>query len=591
MKFSKSVLFFGWLILFSVFLIAQEVEQTQDEQVQEVDQDSDVAPEETPEVASDKPEPSSTPVADVVPGAATADTTQEETAQEGETETEEPTDEPPAADEEQKTAEQEEPAAQEPSEEPTEEKKEEPTDQEKEEPSEEPAEEKEEPAAEVQETVQEEPQTLPDEIAGIDTVDLEDPQGNWLFKRVWWERSESKYEKIRAAVTKIMEQRAGFFAKRSELDKNVLDPFYIKAGFNRGELNEILSNLISQLEAKQEDEKLEKVQENKKSLQDLKDEVEKVTTQDQEVDSALMQLVDLINRLRNYEQQAWQHFKDIARVLDDKKARELFYKVDNAWRNVQEVQQYINQKFGPSFDQLIAQLQKQTDKTQNSIQTLLDKGIQLKQEITKAELDEPEDETSEEVKPEGILQRFIVQPISYLFSLVKKLLTTVISIIRWPFDKLLGKTTPETAPEMEDEEEVLISDDAVEEDESEQPSAPEPTQEAEQPEPVQVEEPEQKPTEPEAEKEELETTPEQEPATEPEETQEDQKPEEAAVEETDQEEPTPEEPSEEPESTEPEADQESETPIEKITEEIETEEPVIDQLATEIEMVEEEPGA
>ena len=30
---------------------------------------------------------------------------------------------------------------------------------------------------------------------GIDTVSLEDPQGNWLFKRIWWERAEDAMKK------------------------------------------------------------------------------------------------------------------------------------------------------------------------------------------------------------------------------------------------------------------------------------------------------------------------------------------------------------------------------------------------------------
>src|SRR5579864_2839891 len=30
-----------------------------------------------------------------------------------------------------------------------------------------------------------------EEPAGIDTVSLEDAQGNWLFKKIWWERAEN----------------------------------------------------------------------------------------------------------------------------------------------------------------------------------------------------------------------------------------------------------------------------------------------------------------------------------------------------------------------------------------------------------------
>src|SRR5690606_16000794 len=30
------------------------------------------------------------------------------------------------------------------------------------------------------------------EAEGIDTVTLEEPQGNWLYKRVWWERAQGR---------------------------------------------------------------------------------------------------------------------------------------------------------------------------------------------------------------------------------------------------------------------------------------------------------------------------------------------------------------------------------------------------------------
>ncbi len=87
-----------------------------------------------------------------------------------------------------------------------------------------------------------------DEVMGIDTVDIADPQGNWLYKRVWWERAEAKFEKIREAVNKVLEVRSGFFAKRAELDKNVLDTLYIKIDISQGELQEILKELIAIVE-------------------------------------------------------------------------------------------------------------------------------------------------------------------------------------------------------------------------------------------------------------------------------------------------------------------------------------------------------
>jgi hypothetical protein len=86
--------------------------------------------------------------------------------------------------------------------------------------------------------IEEEPIVIPEETemqapAGIDTVSLENPQGNWLYKRIWWERAEERYEKIRLLVDAVWESRTIFFVKRNELDRNVLDPFYLNVGIGQ----------------------------------------------------------------------------------------------------------------------------------------------------------------------------------------------------------------------------------------------------------------------------------------------------------------------------------------------------------------------
>ena len=40
------------------------------------------------------------------------------------------------------------------------------------------------------------------EIKGIDTVDINEPKGNWLYKRIWWEKAERTYEKIKQLTDK-----------------------------------------------------------------------------------------------------------------------------------------------------------------------------------------------------------------------------------------------------------------------------------------------------------------------------------------------------------------------------------------------------
>ncbi len=326
------------------------------------------------------------------------------------------------------------------------------------------------------EPVVEQPELGPDEIMGIDTVDLDDPQGNWLYKRVWWERAEAKYEKIRATVNKILEMRTAFFAKRAELDKTVLDPFYIKIGLSQGELQEILSELIVRLSKSVQEKKneafLEKVEGDKKALEQIQDDVQKVVKQDEEVENAIMMLVEQINKIRGFEQQAWQDFKGIARVLDDKKARELFYKVDSAWRNIQELRQYVEQTYSESFDKLVERVKQQIQQIDLAVQALREKGIDLKQRIVQSDVQQQEQDDEEEEPPPGFIERYITGPIQQIMS-------GLWSIIMWPINKIMGRT--EQVDDEQEMEEPEVEQVTVEQEVTQEVVAPETPPEAEQP--------------------------------------------------------------------------------------------------------------
>src|SRR5882724_2830688 len=149
---------------------------------------------------------------------------------------------------------------------------------------------------EIQEEVVTEVIEPAEELVGIDTVSLEDPQGNWLFKRIWWERAEDRYGKIRDLVNAIWESRTTFFMQRNELDKKVLDPFYLSIGMGQGELQTILSEMDEFF--KKEQEKRGDLNEQERtlhetltteqeSLQQLKTDVESISSLDQAVDDAL----------------------------------------------------------------------------------------------------------------------------------------------------------------------------------------------------------------------------------------------------------------------------------------------------------------
>lgn len=253
---------------------------------------------------------------------------------------------------------------------------------------------------------------ISEEPEGISTVDIDEPSGNWLFKRIWWEKAEAKYEKIKNAVDQVLEARMLFFSKRTELDRTLFDPFYRTIGLGSGELNEIISYLINELEKErghegslrgQERELLNALQTEKKVLEQLQLDVQSINKLDNAIDDALTTLLGQINQARVYEKQAWQQFKAIAKELSDKKARELYYSMDTLWKNIKDINDYIKNAFSQHFDKLVQAAQEQINKARDTIQLLREKGIDFKLQaqrlasLDKQESSNHEDEEEKEV--------------------------------------------------------------------------------------------------------------------------------------------------------------------------------------------------
>ena len=299
------------------------------------------------------------------------------------------------------------------------------------------------------------------EIEGVDTVDLDSPQGNWLFKRIWWERAERKYEKIRGGVQAIFESRMRFFSGRSELDRAVLDPFYLAIGFGQGELSTILNELVGVMQDERERQGaldsrerafLDTLQGNKDALEAISKDVEGINQLDVDIDDALAQLMEQINRVRSYDRDAWNAFKEIARVLDDVKARELFYQVETSWRNIKDVHNYIDTVFAAHFDELLTKVNEHVERVKGALSALKEKGIDLKEQVRlltqdpapqESAFDEDDDDEYEQ-EPAGIVAT-IGAAASWLFD-------SIIGIIRLPYDLIFGDSEDADYDEDDDDE-------------------------------------------------------------------------------------------------------------------------------------------
>lgn len=233
-----------------------------------------------------------------------------------------------------------------------------------------------------------------EELPGIDTLGLEEPGGNWLFKRIWWERAEREFEKIRATVEQLFEERMVFLKQRSEIDRTLFDPFYREVGLERGELREIVLYLIERTGKLREEQGglndeerdfLNTLLKEQKTLEQLQADIDEIDKLDKAIDESILLLAEQINRARNYENSAWQEFKAIGKELNDKRARERYYSMKAIFESIQDIDAYIKGSFSQHFQALVTAAHEHVDRVKAAVKTLRDRQIDLKLEAEKLE--------------------------------------------------------------------------------------------------------------------------------------------------------------------------------------------------------------
>lgn len=248
---------------------------------------------------------------------------------------------------------------------------------------------------------------LPDtQIASIDTTTLEIPQGNWLFKRMWWERSEETYQKLKDLVDKILDQRVDFFQQRSALDKDLFDTFYLELGMSFSEFTTTVHDLINRLEQEQVAEEdttekqqlLDSIKLEKATIDQVKKNIDELKQVDNAIEDSLAIVIETVNKVRRYERDGWNNFKEIMRLLDDKKARELFYRIDVALQNVKQLSNYLDRAFSSYFSMLETRARSTVAMLHNQLSELKEKGIDLRNKVSILEQEQQRELEKEKVK-------------------------------------------------------------------------------------------------------------------------------------------------------------------------------------------------
>jgi hypothetical protein len=232
-------------------------------------------------------------------------------------------------------------------------------------------------------------QPVVQEEMSIDTMDLDQPEGNWLNKRIWWERAKDKYKECREVFEETFASRMVFLESRSETEKTVFDPFYREIGLEQADIKDVLDDLMSIIEEERQgsgylDEKArafrDRVTAAKKDIEQLKLDIDAISNIDNAIDTAVNMLSNKINEAQKFEKSAWDEFDAIARELSDKRAYERYYVIDGIHKNLKDLQKYINEDFNTYFNGLVKAAQEKTERAKKEIKNLKDKGIDLEEQ-------------------------------------------------------------------------------------------------------------------------------------------------------------------------------------------------------------------
>jgi len=247
----------------------------------------------------------------------------------------------------------------------------------------------------------------------LETANLEEPSGNWLYKRIWYEKAEQKYDHIKELMSQIIEARSPFLAQRSDAEKTIFDPLYISVGMSQGELSVILSYLMNEMNklrekqgnlTPEEREFLEVLTLHQKTLEQLHLDVQALSKLDNDLDDALQKLMERINLCRGFENQAWEHFRAIAKELSDKTARELYYTIDALDKSVNDTLKWIKGEYSEYFDKVMKTAKDQATRIEAAVKELKEKGIDFNKQHDKIEKEaaEREKEAQEQAKGKEI---------------------------------------------------------------------------------------------------------------------------------------------------------------------------------------------
>ena len=289
-------------------------------------------------------------------------------------------------------------------------------------------------------------------------------QGNWRKKKDWLKQAVEKNNSIQKIVADTAASRKSFHDKFKEIDFE-LDKFYRQSGFDKGEVETLFKEIDEEIEtAKEKNKRLfslslsqidehsreeaEKIKEQYADAYKIEEEFKGYKNKLEQVKLDMKSIVDLDGSVRERLQTVDKQIDELNKqgdssqklqekawhIIDDKKARDAFYKLSGQEEKVKNIQQYVKVDLSKDFDSVIGTIRNQIEKTNSDIQKLEDDGIIV---VNRSERIEEERKKKLELIKQKELEAKTRKPKKTVRKKVEKK-SWLSSIFSWIYEFLFG---------------------------------------------------------------------------------------------------------------------------------------------------------
>ena len=238
-------------------------------------------------------------------------------------------------------------------------------------------------------------------IANVHHINLDTTQvdggGNWLNKRLWYERAQNVFDEILVQVNSMTDLRIQF-SNESNAAGHKIDAFFEEVDFTKSELDSKFKEILVALDTEQkivgdlsaEERNLQAtIKQEIKVIEQIGKNIKSIGEVDNKIDETMMQAFKTIDESKDYQTKAWDTFKSIGKELDDKKARNLYYQMNNYKQNIDQKITYLKNSLLPYLHNvLVAKIDSNIAKINQSMADLKTKGIDLQKIMSKTQEDD-----------------------------------------------------------------------------------------------------------------------------------------------------------------------------------------------------------